>query len=106
MLLLSLLLTPVLGILFISLIFKENTSNNFINSSIKNAKIIALFTSLLNLFISLVMFMLFDFSFHQFQFVQEPHTVNGYTFYLGLDGISIYFVLLTTIIVPIALLSN
>jgi len=106
MLLLSLLLTPVLGILFISLIFKENTSNNIINSSIKNAKIIALFTSLLNLFISLVMFMLFDFSFHQFQFVQEPHTVNGYTFYLGLDGISIYFVLLTTIIVPIALLSN
>ena len=27
--------------------------------------------------------MLFDFSFNQFQFVQEPHSINGYHFYLG-----------------------
>ena len=31
---------------------------------------------------------------------------NFYDIYLGVDGISIYFVLLTTIIMPIALLSN
>jgi NADH-ubiquinone oxidoreductase chain 4 len=30
----------------------------------------------------------------------------GYNIYLGIDGISIYFILLTTIIMPIALLSN
>jgi NADH-ubiquinone oxidoreductase chain 4 len=30
----------------------------------------------------------------------------GYNIYLGIDGISIYFILLTTIIMPVALLSN
>ena len=114
MLLLSLLLVPLLGIMLISIFY---TSTNTINNSTliqiynlelcaKNAKTIALTTSIINLLISLLIFMLFDFSFNQFQFVQEPHSINGYTLYLGLDGISIYFVLLTTIIVPIALLSN
>jgi NADH:ubiquinone oxidoreductase subunit 4 (subunit M) len=99
MLLLSLLLIPLLGVLFISVF------SNVILSE-KNTKILALITSILNLFVSLVIFMLFDFSFNQFQFVQEPHSINGYLFYLGLDGISIYFILLTTILVPIVLLSN
>jgi len=49
---------------------------------------------------------MFDFSTNQYQFVQENHNVFTYDFYLGLDGLSIYFVLLTTIIMPIALLSN
>jgi NADH-ubiquinone oxidoreductase chain 4 len=48
----------------------------------------------------------FDFSYNQFQFVQEPYDIMGYNIYLGIDGISIYFILLTTIIMPIALLSN
>jgi len=38
--------------------------------------------------------------------VQEYHEITYYDFYLGLDGLSIYFVILTTIILPIALLSN
>jgi len=38
--------------------------------------------------------------------VQEYHKIGFFDFYLGLDGLSIYFVLLTTIIMPIALLSN
>jgi NADH-ubiquinone oxidoreductase chain 4 len=56
--------------------------------------------------ISLVIFVFFDFSYNQFQFVQEPYDIMGYNIYLGIDGISIYFILLTTIIMPIALLSN
>jgi NADH-ubiquinone oxidoreductase chain 4 len=56
--------------------------------------------------ISLVIFIFFDFSYNQFQFVQEPYDIMGYNIYLGIDGISIYFILLTTIIMPIALLSN
>ena len=69
-------------------------------------KKIAIFTSIVNLIISLVIYVLFDFSSNQFQFVQEYHEVSSFDFYLGLDGLSIYFVLLTTIITPIALLSN
>jgi NADH:ubiquinone oxidoreductase subunit 4 (subunit M) len=69
-------------------------------------KQIALTTSIFNLLISLIIFILFDFSNNQFQFVQEYHEISYFDFYLGLDGLSIYFVLLTTIITPIALLSN
>ena len=106
--LLTLLLIPLLGIFAIS------TSNVYIretsiqSSSLKtlNIKNIALFTSFVNLFVSLIIFILFDFSSNQFQFVQEYHEVSSFDFYLGIDGLSIYFVLLTTIITPIALLSN
>jgi NADH-ubiquinone oxidoreductase chain 4 len=74
--------------------------------NIRRIKTTALITSLLNLFISLIIFMLFDFTTNQFQFVQEYHQISYYDLYLGIDGLSIYFVLLTTIIIPIALLSN
>ena len=74
--------------------------------NVKRIKAIALITTILNLFISLIIFTLFDFSTNQFQFVQEYHNISYYDFYLGLDGLSIYFVMLTTIIMPIALLSN
>jgi NADH-ubiquinone oxidoreductase chain 4 len=75
-------------------------------SSIKRLKIISLIISIIDLLISLVIFILFDYSNNQFQFVQENYKIGYYDFYLGIDGLSIYFVLLTTIIVPIVLLSN
>ena len=99
MLLSSLLLTPLLGILAI-LINKDN------EMSLANIKWIALTTSIVNLFISLVIFILFDFSTNQFQFVQEYHEISYFDFYLGVDGLSIYFILLTTLIIPISLVSN
>jgi NADH-ubiquinone oxidoreductase chain 4 len=99
MLLTSLLLTPILGVVAIL----GNRENGI---SLTNVKIIALSTSILNFFISLVIFILFDFSTNQFQFVQEYHEISYFDFYLGVDGLSIYFILLTTIIIPISLLSN
>ena len=102
MLLTSLLLTPILGIFTIS----TGMSYELTSLDIRRIKTIALSTSLVNLFISLIVFILFDFSSNQFQFVQEYHEVSYFDFYLGLDGLSIYFVMLTTIITPIALLSN
>jgi NADH:ubiquinone oxidoreductase subunit 4 (subunit M) len=105
MLLSSLLLIPILGIFLISSdISYDNTENA--PSKIKSYKITAFVTSLVNLAISLVIFILFDFSSNQFQFVQEHYDINLFDIYLGVDGISIYFVLLTTIIMPIAILSN
>lgn len=101
MLLLSLLLIPIIGIFIISISMSYDL---YINT--KHIKSIALTTSILNFFVSLIIFILFDFSSNQFQFVQEYHEINSLDFYLGIDGISIYFVLLTTIIMPIALLSN
>src|ERR1700744_3232809 len=102
MLLILLLLIPVTGIFLISTIPHDNAST----MSLRYCKIIALTTSMINLFVSLIVFILFNFSSNQFQFVQEYHKINSFDFYLGVDGISIYFVLLTTIIMPISLLSN
>ena len=102
MLLILLLVIPLIGILFISTF----TMQEYNKSKLDQIKKIALFTSIINLFISLFVFILFNFSTNQYQFVQEYHKINSFDFYLGVDGISIYFVLLTTIIIPIALLSN
>ena len=102
MLLLALLIVPLIGIFIIS----TSMSYELTASVIKQIKTIALITSVINLIISLVIFILFDYSTNQFQFVQEYHYINSYDLYLGIDGLSIYFVLLTTIIMPIALLSS
>jgi NADH:ubiquinone oxidoreductase subunit 4 (subunit M) len=98
MLIISLLLIPLLGVLIII------TGNNTIKSHI--AKIVGLVISVLNLIISLFIFIVFDYSNIEYQFVQEVHEFNGLNIYLGIDGISIYFVLLTTILTPLVLLSN
>src|ERR1700760_4755933 len=66
---------------------------------------IGLSFSILNFIVSLVIFILFDFSSNQFQFVQESYEVIGYNIYLGIDGLSIYFILLTTIIILISFIS-
>lgn len=105
MLLSSLLLIPLLGIFLISSNISVGSGEN-INLKIYFYKITAFITSIFNLIISLVIFILFDFSSNQFQFVQEHYDMNFFDVYLGVDGISIYFVLLTTIIMPIAILSN
>jgi NADH:ubiquinone oxidoreductase subunit 4 (subunit M) len=102
MLLTSLLLIPIIGIFIISAI----KTYELPSINIKYIKTIALITSTVNLFVSLIVFIFFDLSNNQYQFVQEYHQISYFDFYLGLDGLSIYFVLLTTIITPIALLSN
>src|ERR1700710_2407339 len=102
MALIFLLLIPLLGIFTITAYNSYEVSNK----TIKRIKTIALTTSIINLFVSLIIFTMYDFSSNQFQFVQEYHEISSFDFYLGLDGLSIYFVLLTTIITPIALLSN
>jgi hypothetical protein len=99
MLLLSLLLIPIIGV-FVILVNKDN------GVSLTNIKFIALTASVVNLFLSLTIFILFDFSTNQFQFVQEYHEISYFDFFLGIDGLSIYFILLTTIIIPISILSN
>lgn len=111
MLLTLLLLIPLVGIFTISTYNGETlqhspTNQNYNDTFNKRIKITGLVTSLINLLISIVIFILFNFSSNQFQFVQEHFKINSFDFYLGVDGISIYFVILTTIIMPIALLSN
>src|SRR5258708_32215170 len=70
-------------------------------------KKIALTNSLINFFISLFLWYEFDSSCAtQFQFVSEFNQLSFCHLNFGVDGISLYFVLLTTFVTPIALLSN
>jgi NADH-ubiquinone oxidoreductase chain 4 len=88
-----LLIIPLIGIISI-------LTNAFSNV---DDRVVALITSIVNFVISLFMFIIFDFSNIDYQFVQEVYEFNGLNIYLGLDGISIYFVLLTTFITPVVL---
>jgi NADH-ubiquinone oxidoreductase chain 4 len=78
----------------------------FKNNKVLYPKIIAFIISIVNFIISLVIYIIFDFSTNQYQFVQEQYEMSFFDLYLGIDGISIYFVLLTTMIMPIVLLSD
>jgi len=95
-----LLLIPILGSLLLVPI-----SDNTIQGQTQMKKI-ALTTSLINFFISLFIWYQFDSNTTQFQFVFEFNHLNFCHLHFGIDGVSIYFVLLTTFVTPIALLSN
>jgi NADH-ubiquinone oxidoreductase chain 4 len=89
----NLLLIPLVGIFSVGA-FKTSISS------------LALLISTIVFVYSIGLWLMFDFSINQFQFVQEVHNINLYDLFIGADGLSIYFVLLTTIIIPIALISN
>jgi NADH:ubiquinone oxidoreductase subunit 4 (subunit M) len=69
-------------------------------------KIVGLTVTIVNFFISLLMFLLFDFSNIEYQFIQNIYYSTAFNIYLGVDGLSIYFIILTTLISPIVLLSS
>jgi NADH-ubiquinone oxidoreductase chain 4 len=101
MLLTLLIAMPLAGTILTILIESYDTSNNK-----KLLKSVVLRTSFLNTTISLIIWILLNNSSKYFQFVQQQDSVSNYDFYLGLDGLSIFFILLTTIITPISVVSN
>jgi NADH-ubiquinone oxidoreductase chain 4 len=90
-----LLVMPLLGVLGVS-----------ISNSSENQKRIALGITLINFIISLVLWGQFDSSYNGFQFVQEFTTVSFCHLHVGIDGISLWFVLLTTFLIPMCLLAS
>ncbi len=95
-----LLLIPLLGSLFISLISEDSIKNQNI------MKKISLNTTIINFIFCLYLWLEFDSSSTQYQFVYEFNQLSFIHFNLGIDGISLYFILLTTFVTPIAILSN
>ena len=102
MLLTSLILVPFIGIFLLSANLTYNTKTD----KTKLLKVIALAVTIVDLILSLIIFILYDNSNKNFQFIQEHYEISYYEFYLGIDGLSIYFVLLTTLIMPISIISN
>ena len=92
---LSLLVTPILGVIGV-ILSGENTSLQ---------KKVALTSSLLTFVLSLVLWAGFDSNYNGFQFVSSFPTLTTQEV-VGVDGISLFFVLLTTLIIPICILSS
>lgn len=95
-----LLLIPIIGSLLL-LTIPENSIENKIRM-----KRITLITMLINFLISIYIWLEFDSNTSQYQFVYEFIDLSYCHLNIGIDGISLYFVLLTTFVSPIAILSN
>ena len=94
----SLIILPIVGTIFLFFI-KSNEKNTPI-------KYVALFISISNLILSLYLWYIFDNTNPSFQFVENRQWILGLINYkVGIDGISILFVILTTFIVPLCVLS-
>ena len=94
----SLILLPTIGAIFI--LFGRASSNY------NSAKYISLFISLGNFMLSLYLWYLFDKNNNEFQFVEERIWLEGFINYkVGIDGISILFIILTTFITPLCIIS-
>ena len=92
---------PLIGAIFIFIIRGPQKNVE------KNSKYVAIFSSLTNFLLALFLWYSFDSSTSNFQFVEEKYWMGGFiNFKLGIDGISILFILLTTFISPICIFSG
>ena len=95
-----LLILPVIGILLLTFISSNSESD-------LNLKQTALWVSFLNFIISLVVLFNFNQLDPNFQFVEKYYWLGDTISYqVGVDGISILFVVLTTFLVPICILAS
>ena len=95
----SLILLPTVGAFFL-FFTRSNKQNNF------TVKYVALFTSFVNFLLSIYLWILFDHTTSEFQFVEQRIWIEDFINYkVGVDGISILFILLTTFITPLCILS-
>ena len=97
----ALLILPTLGAVLIMALRGESEANN------RNARWIALLTTLVTFVVSLVGWAKFDVAKPGFQLVETHDWFSHVILYkLGVDGISMPFVLLTTFLMPICILAS
>ncbi len=99
----SLILIPLAGAAFI-FIFLTRGDEKVIA---RNARWAALWTSGFTFLWSLYLWFAFDRTTADFQFVERQEWMPAYniTYYVGVDGISVLFVLLSTLLTPVCILS-
>jgi NADH-quinone oxidoreductase subunit M len=90
--------TPAVAALILALFLRGDDA-----AAQQNAKWLALVATSATFLISLILLFAFDPSNPEFQFVEEREWILGLTYRLGVDGISILFVMLTTFLMPITI---
>ena len=91
---------PLVGALFITLV----RGNEALAKG--TARWVALWTTLVTFAISLVMVARFDPSSAEFQFAEKHDWLGVASYHMGVDGISLPFVILTTALMPICILAS
>ncbi|RWB34887.1 NADH-quinone oxidoreductase subunit M [Mesorhizobium sp.] len=92
---------PLVGVLFILLI------NDDSQNARRNIRAIALWTTSITFIISLFIWTGFDNSEPGFQFVEKFAWLDsGISYHMGVDGISMLFVILTTFLMPLCILAS
>ena len=92
---------PIVGALLIYAVRGED------EAAARNARWIALWTTLVTFAISLILVWRFDASSADFQFVEKASWLaTGITYHMGVDGISLPFVILTTALMPFCIVAS
>jgi NADH-quinone oxidoreductase subunit M len=92
---------PLLGAVFIMLTVRGNEA-----LAKGTARWVAMWTTLVTFAISLVLVWRFDASSAEFQFVEKHPWLGIANYHMGVDGISLPFVILTTALMPICILAS
>ena len=93
---------PLVGALLIAFIRGEDAI------VARNARNVALWTSLITFILSLLLWFGFDKTTAEFQFVQRVPWMPDFNiaYHVGIDGITLFFVLLSTFLTPICILAS
>ncbi len=92
---------PVVGVVLIYLARGDDEAAR------RNARWIALWTTLITFAVSVELILAFDPAVTDFQFVEKTSWLaSGITFHMGVDGISLPFVILTTALMPFCIIAS
>jgi NADH-quinone oxidoreductase subunit M len=91
---------PLVGALFIMLLRGDTPATQ------RNARWVALWTTIVTLAVSLVLVRRFDPASAEFQFVEKHPWLGIANYHMGVDGISLPFVILTTALMPLCILAS
>src|ERR1700709_108151 len=93
---------PAFGALLVYLLARGSDE-----AAARNARWIALWTTLITFAVSLILVMAFAPAQLNFQFVEKaPWLANAITYHMGVDGISLPFVILTTALMPFCIVAS
>lgn len=93
---------PLVGVLFILIVRGDD------ETVARNARNAALWTSIATFIVSLFLWINFDYSTADFQFLEKHEWIPAFniSYHLGVDGISMFFVLLSTALTPLCILAS
>src|SRR6202030_396137 len=93
---------PLLGaVLIVAMVHGETVDGA------RNARWIALWTTLVTFAVSLILVWRFDPASAEFQFVEKASWLaSGITYHMGVDGIALPFVILTTALMPFCIIAS